>query len=166
MYGIQRIWIPYSSVLTSLKKTVTHLNHHDINILIYNVYQPMVRFGYGREVDCLLSSSIANIAISMQLLWNSLLTFQFTLMPLYPAVCIFQSNFSEGSAFNVATNFEAIKSAVYIWKQLIFKSTFHSARTVCKDQLYYTSRKFLRLSEQNNAEIAIGGAQKYSEAVN
>ena len=39
------------------------------------VYQPKVRFSYGQEVDCLLSSSIANIAVSTHLLLNSLNTY-------------------------------------------------------------------------------------------
>ena len=58
-----KIWIPNSSVVTSSKKTVTRLNHHNINILINHcVYQLMVWFCYGQEVDCLLSNATANTA--------------------------------------------------------------------------------------------------------
>ena len=134
-----------SVLFCSSKKTVTHLNHHHINIFLYRyVYQPMVRFGYGQEVDCLLSSSIANIAVSTHLSLNWLNTyFSIHFDTIISCGLCFSTHFFRGySAVNVATNFVAIKSAVYIWEQLIFKSTFHSGRTVCKDQqefkLYFT----------------------------
>ena len=67
--------------------------------------------------------------------------------------------FSEGSAVNVASNFE-VKNLRFIFENSWYSRVlYHSARTVCKEGqtgiqilIYYLTRKFLRFSEQNNGK--------------